>query len=176
MNVLTSRKYHIRSSLHGLNPFRGIKGLKRFNQFKTWIRAVSIAVGVTLPSLKAYSFSYSLGIGPTSLGVGGSNPPSGIRAYEYQGLLLFDDHEFLFSVAPGIFWSKRSSTKGAYISFGGGMVVDANGIGPGVNAGFGYNAFCEDQCLNIEFRKAIGFVSGHILAPYAVRIGLTHIL
>lgn len=134
------------------------------------------AICMLLLTNKVYALSYSLGVGPASLGAGGSNPPSGMNAYEYQGSIIFDQSEIIISVVPGIFYAWRSSLKGAYVSFGPGMVIDANGSAAGVTAGFGYNAFCENQCLNFEYRKGIGLVSGHGIAPYALRIGLTHIL
>lgn len=80
------------------------------------------------------------------------------------------------SMSPGIFYAWRSAITGPYVSLGPGAVLDANGMTFGGTAAFGANLFCDRQCLMFEFRKAIGFVSGHVIAPYAVRIGLTHII
>lgn len=123
----------------------------------------------------AHAFTYSLAIGPTSVGVGGSNPPSG-SVQEFQGSIIFDSSELVFSITPGIFYAWRSAKLGPYVSFGPGVVINANGAALGATAAFGYNMFCMNQCLMLEFRKAIGFISGNILAPYTAKIGFTHIL
>ena len=137
---------------------------------------VLICISFLTPANDAKAFTYSLGIGPVSLGVGGSNPPSGIRPWEYQGSIIFKQSELVLSMVPGIFYAWRSSVEGPYVSLGPGLVLDANGMTVGGTAAFGVNLFCKGQCLMFEYRKAIGFVSGHVIAPYAVRIGLTHTL
>jgi len=126
--------------------------------------------------MQSFAFTYSLGVGPVSLGIGGSNPPSGIKPWEYQGSLIFKQSEVVFSISPGIFYAWRSAVEGPYVSIGPGIVVNANGSTIGGTAAFGINLFCQGQCLMFEYRKAIGFVKGHAIAPYAVRIGLTHTL
>jgi hypothetical protein len=123
----------------------------------------------------SYGFTYSLGVGPVSLGNGGSNPPS-LKPHEFQATVVFEKSELVFSVSPGIFYAWRSAKLGPYFSLGPGIVLDANGMTMGGTAAFGYNMFCINQCLMMEFRKAIGFVSGHLIAPYTAKIGFTHII
>lgn len=128
------------------------------------------------PQKQALAVAYSLGVGPVSVGIGGSNPPSFIRPYEYQASIIFENSEIVLGLTPGVFYAWRSSVEGPYVSVGPGLVMDANGITIGVTGAFGVNLFCEIICLMFEYRQAAGFVADHIISPYTVKIGFTHIL
>lgn len=128
----------------------------------------------------AYAFAGELTvhIGPPSLGNGGSNPVSipPVNPIEYEFIWLTDnDFESNIAVSPGLLFGNRSELGNLYFSLGGGLVINANGSGPGVYSSFGYSG---DGTLafNAEFKQALGFdfSSETILAPYAIRLGAVY--
>ena len=128
---------------------------------------------LTVFSLEVYAATYSIGVGPVGVGIGGPNPPSASNGVEYQSTIIMKKHEIVISIYPGVFYGWRSSIEGPYFSLGPGVVNNANGIGLGFSAAFGANLLCNIQCIMIEYRKAVGFNDTHILSPYAIRVGLT---
>jgi hypothetical protein len=76
------------------------------------------------------------------------------------------------SLIPGLFFGKRIEFSGPYVSLGGGLAISGNGVGPGPYSAFGYDAGSGSFRFNIEYKQAMGFTSGGITNPYAVRIGI----
>ncbi len=116
-------------------------------------------------------------LGPPAAGNGGPNPLTipPLNPLDYEVVYITDaDREWSISISPGIFYGFRSGgDEGTYASAGGGLVINANGVGPGVYTAFGYNAFCGTACFNIEYKQALGISDGHIISPYAIRMGLS---
>ena len=115
-------------------------------------------------------------LGPASVGGGGPNPisipPTNPLDYE---IVWFgkDQSEFSLSLFPGMFYGYRATMKsGGYISMGGGLVLNIHGFGPGIYSAFGYNS-CNYLCFNVEYKQAIGLITGMAISPYALRVGLT---
>jgi hypothetical protein len=116
-------------------------------------------------------------IGPPSVGNGGNNPVSipPVNPVDYEFIYYTkSDMEFSLAISPGILFGTRSRFSGMYVAYGGGLVLDANGTGPGIYSSIGYNSD-EDFGFNAEFKQALGFdfESESVLAPYALRVGLT---
>ena len=84
-----------------------------------------------------------------------------------------DHTEISVGVFPGIFYGYRAVMKsGGYISLGGGIVNNSNGLTLGAYNAFGYKK-CGYLCFNLEYKQALGLYSGKLLAPYAIRIGVS---
>jgi hypothetical protein len=114
-------------------------------------------------------------VGPASVGSGGSNPISipPTNPLDYEFIWLTDnDFESNYAVSPGFLFGNRTRMESLYVSLGGGLVIDANGTGPGIYSSLGYNT-TGNAGFNAEFKQALGFDFGTetVLAPYAVRIG-----
>ena len=116
----------------------------------------------------------TLHLGPAAIGGGGANPLSipPVNPLEYELVWLTDSHtEWSFGIVPGFLYGYRSAMGyGAYLSLGGGLVINRHGGGPGVYAAFGYSS-CAWFCFNIEYKKAIGILPGMLIDPYAIRLG-----
>jgi hypothetical protein len=117
-------------------------------------------------------------VGPPSVGTGGTNPVSipPINPLEYEVEYITDnDLEMNFAITPGILFGKRSELGNGrfYASFGGGLVLSANGSGPGIYSDFGVN-LGESIQFNAEFKQALGVdvSTQSIISPYAVRLGV----
>lgn len=137
-----------------------------------------------LPALFALFFAtaaeagtLTIHVGPPALGRGGSNPVSipPVNPIEYEILYATDGGwETVIGLIPGLFFNRRARTSGggSYVSFGGGLVIDGNGQGPGVDAAIGYD-YGKPIALNLEYRQAVGydFASSTVLSPYTLRIG-----
>ncbi|NRA47020.1 MAG: hypothetical protein HRU09_18890 [Oligoflexales bacterium] len=137
---------------------------------------ISLCLGIMALFEESSYAKVTLHLGPASVGGGGPNPisipPTNILDYE---LVWFnkDQTEISVSLFPGMFYGYRATMKnGGYISMGGGLVLNIHGFGPGVYSAFGYNS-CGYFCFNIEYKQALGFITGMTISPYAVRIGMT---
>jgi hypothetical protein len=128
----------------------------------------------------ALAGSMTIHVGPPSVGTGGSNPLSvpPINPMEYELTYLTDgDYEINAAVTPGLLFGRRSHANGKgglYVSFGGGLVIDANGSGPGAYSAFGWESAGKWR-FNIEYKQALGydFSKDNVMNPYAVRLGLS---
>ena len=126
-------------------------------------------------SAPALAKQLTVHVGPPSIGNGGSNPISipPLNPIEYEVVYITKtDREWCFALTPGIFGGMRSEFgKYFYSSFGGGLVINTNGTGPGIYSSIGANI----QKFNVEFKQALGFnfSDNQLLSPYAIRIGLT---
>ena len=118
--------------------------------------------------------SWVVRVGPPAVGGGGSNPltipPVNIVDYEFQWISS-KHREWSFSISPGFFYGYRTNLDGVYASFGGGLVINRNGVQPGVYSAIGYTRPCKTYCFNVEFKQAIG-VLGQLIHPYALRVGV----
>ncbi len=122
---------------------------------------------------------FTLNIGPPSLGIGGNNPVSipPINPLDYAFVYVTENQtEWTLSISPGAFYGYRfyvNAEAGVYVSGGWGIVLDGNGVGPGVYTAVGWNQCGSSRvCFNAEYKQALG-LSGVLLSPYAVRIGVT---
>ncbi|MBI2602771.1 MAG: hypothetical protein HYW48_06935 [Deltaproteobacteria bacterium] len=127
----------------------------------------------TLPAFA----DFTLHVGPASSGGGGPNPVSipPIQVIDYEFIWVTEEkREWSLSIVPGLFYGQRFMlSEGAYVSLGGGLVIDLNGVGPGLYSAFGYDACGSSLCFNVEFRKALGANFRHLMSPYALRVGVT---
>lgn len=148
-------------------------------------RALTMLSSMTLGALlsaaqapKALGSAITVHIGPPSVGTGGSNPVSvpPVNPLEYEIEYVTDGNfEMNFAVTPGLLFGARSVTSaGVYVGFGGGMVLSANGGGPGIYSSFGINTGKVLQ-FNAEIKQALGydFNNDTVISPYAFRIGVT---
>ena len=140
-------------------------------------RAAALLVAALAAPVAAAS-DLTIHVGPPSVGTGGTNPVSipPVNPLEYEvEYITNNDLEMNFAITPGILFGKRSEFGNGrfYASFGGGLVLSANGSGPGVYSDFGVN-LGESYQFNAEFKQALGFdySSQSIISPYAVRIGI----
>lgn len=140
------------------------------------IRKILLILAISIGWTQSSFASITIQLGPASVGNGGPNPLSipPTSLHEYEIIWLRKNHsEFSFSIFPGIFYGYRSIMKsGGYISLGGGIVSDANGLTMGIYNSFGIQK-CSFLCFNIEYKQALGLYGGTVLAPYAIRIGVS---
>lgn len=116
-------------------------------------------------------------VGPVAAGTGGSNPVSipPIQLLEYEVVWInAKKREMTFGIVPGFLYGQRFPfSNGLYVSGGGGLVISANGIGPGVYAAAGFDGCGKTVCFNAEYKQALGISTQALIAPYAIRIGIT---
>ncbi|MBP6217819.1 MAG: hypothetical protein KA436_04455 [Oligoflexales bacterium] len=140
-----------------------------------------MALILLLASLSPFTESayadFVIHAGPASMGIGGSNPLSipPTDPLDYEFVWLTDsEKEWSFGLSPGVFYGQRYTFADhfTYVSLGGGIVNEFNGLGPGIYTAFGYD-YCDWFCFNIEYKQALGFTTKNILSPYALRVGVT---
>ncbi|MFK7827085.1 MAG: hypothetical protein AB8G05_23280 [Oligoflexales bacterium] len=149
------------------------------------VRKTSYSIRLVITALYlAFLFGWSytgyadvtVHLGPASVGGGGPNPISipPINILDYELVWITKNRsEISLSLFPGLFYGYRATMKnGGYISMGGGLVLNIHGFGPGFYSAFGYNS-CGYLCFNVEYKQALGFITGMTISPYALRIGLT---
>ena len=137
--------------------------------------ATAIALLIASVETPALASGYSLRFGPPAVGAGGSNPvnlPPTLTdtqiSYVTDGMLAFN-----LSVT-GLYFGKIERKKwGGFIAMGAGLVLDANGAGPGVYAAFGLDFLCGWVCLSMDYQQALGLTSGGIVSPFAWRLGVS---
>ncbi len=116
-------------------------------------------------------------VGPPSVGQGGSNPVSvpPINPIEYEFEWISPrGFEANIGITPGILFGARTPfSSGLYVGVGGGLVISANGVGPGAYSSFGWN-LGKKIFFNTEFKQAIGIAldNNKIISPYALRVGM----
>lgn len=138
------------------------------------VGALAVALSAFAPA--GFAGELVINVGPPAVGAGGPNPVSipPINPAEYQIAYATDhDWETSVSASPGLFFGRKSRTGSVYVGMGGGLVIDANGSGPGVDASLGYEAG-KGVKFNAELRQAIGYSFGRrtVLSPYAIRLGV----
>ena len=122
-------------------------------------------------------------VGPPALGSGGSNPVSvpPVNPIDYEFVWLTKtDHEWSASILPGLFYGKRlwvgtnaGSRKGPYVSYGAGLLLNYQGVGPGVYSAFGLDQCGSSYCFNVEVKQALGLTGGRFTSAYALRVGMS---
>ena len=122
---------------------------------------------------EAQAFGLYLKLGPASLGNGGSNPlgiPPNVPDVE---LSLITDSDWEFSLGVPAIGAGQNFliTDVFYFGMGGGLVVDANGVGPGVYTAFGAEIGSETFRLLVEYKQAVAIATSGLLSPYALRLG-----
>ena len=132
-----------------------------------------VATALCLSSPIAQAGGYALRFGPPGVGRGGPNPV-GLPPTTLDGEISFatrSGFESNLSVT-GVLLGYRAQTKwGGYVSTGGGMVLDANGAGPGLYSSFGMDVWCAWVCMSMEYQRGFGVSGKHTVLPYAVRLG-----
>lgn len=121
-----------------------------------------------------YAAGYALRFGPPAVGRGGPNPV-GIPPSVVDAELSFVNRRgFQADVSvTGLFAGYRAQKPwGGYVTVGGGVVIDANGAGPGLMTAFGMDLGCGHVCFSMEYERAFGVGGRHTLLPYAVRLGV----
>lgn len=134
---------------------------------------VIMLLGVATP---VQAWELGLRLGPAAVGNGGANPisipPANPIDYEFY-YVSKAGWEIDASISPGIFFGWRSAFQsGLYAAAGPGLVINANGSGPGVFASLGYLFTCNFFCVGFEYKQALGLASGGMISPYAVRFGM----
>ena len=116
-------------------------------------------------------------VGPPSVGQGGTNPLSvpPINPIEYEVEWISPrGFEANFGITPGLLFGARTPfSAGLYVGVGGGLVISANGVGPGAYSSFGWN-LGKKVFFNTEFKQAIGIAlnNNKLISPYALRVGM----
>ena len=144
-----------------------------------WSTALGLVLGLGLAAagtaFAAGAGELSLRVGPPQVGSGGSNPlslpPVNPTEYELE-YCTSNNFEMSLALTPGLLFGGRSRmASGVYVGAGGGLILDANGLGPGVYSALGYT----HGLFNIEMKQAIGYDTGKrkVLSPYALRMGIS---
>lgn len=148
-------------------------------RFKTIIltTAAAAVLGLMSGSETASAGEIIVHVGPPSVGQGGSNPlsvpPINPIEYEFEWISP-KGFEANIGITPGLLFGIRSQTGGGfYVGAGGGLVISANGVGPGAYSSFGINVG-KKVFFNAELKQALGIAlqSNSIISPYALRVGM----
>jgi hypothetical protein len=143
------------------------------------IKAAAFATAAMLFSFahSAHAGEIIVHVGPPSVGQGGTNPLSvpPINPIEYEVEWISPrGFEANFGITPGLLFGARTPfSAGLYVGVGGGLVISANGVGPGAYSSFGWN-LGKKVFFNTEFKQAIGIAlnNNKLISPYALRVGM----
>lgn len=132
--------------------------------------------GSLLGPVEGFGSAFSFQTGATSIGSGGPNslgvpPRSTDIGLTYITKSLLELNLNLMGITVG---RRYYSKWGGILGLGGGMVLDANGLGPGITALFGYEFFRTKggYALSLEYAPSLGLsFQGIIISPYIMRIG-----
>jgi hypothetical protein len=61
-----------------------------------------------------------------------------------------------------------------YLGVGGGLIINANGVGVGPYTAFGTELGSGKVKFNAEYKQALGISSAGLLSPYAIRMGVSY--
>lgn len=121
-------------------------------------------------STSVFAAGYAVRFGPPAVGRGGPNPV-GLPPSALDTELSFATRrgfEANLSVTGALFGYRSQAKWGGYVSTGGGIVLDANGSGPGLYSSFGMDL----GYASLEYQRAFGVSGKHTILPYAVRLGV----
>jgi hypothetical protein len=124
----------------------------------------------------AYAGLWMIRIGPPSVGTGGSNPlgiPPGAADIELSHISA-SNWETSLSVVPGMLLGKRQDFGNFYVTMGGGLIINANGVGLGPYSAFGWESDGSFR-YGIEYKQALGLTKNGLISPYAIRAGLGYV-
>jgi hypothetical protein len=138
---------------------------------------VPFVLGTAWVPQDAQAARYGLFVGPPALGIGDSNPVTFSNPFEYELQFATDKGFEARAALVGLYagWRLRSKGEGmgGYVSFGGGLALDANGLGVGPYASAGFDFFCAKVCGSIEVFQAFALGASGIIAPSAIRLGVS---
>lgn len=127
-------------------------------------------------SSSAQASRFTLHIGPPSAGNGGSNPLSipPVNPIDYEIVYVTKrQREWSLSLIPGILYGTRMWFSPLnYVSLGGGLGMNIQGLGPAMYAAFGLD-WCKALCFNLEYKKALIISSIGLSSAYAIRAGIS---
>jgi hypothetical protein len=156
--------------------------MKYTSQYKKSLR-VTIALSLLLSAITfllkpetAYAGLWMIRLGPPSVGTGGSNPlgiPPGASDIELSHISS-SNWETSISVVPGLLLGKRQDFGNWYVTMGGGLVINANGVGLGPYSAFGWESDGSFR-YGIEYKQALGLTGDGLISPYAIRAGLGYV-
>jgi hypothetical protein len=134
------------------------------------------AITFLLKAETAYAGLWMIRLGPPSVGTGGSNPlgiPPGAADIELSHISS-SNWETSISVVPGLLLGKRQDFGNWYVTMGGGLVINANGVGLGPYSAFGWESDGSFR-YGIEYKQALGLTRDGLISPYAIRAGLGYV-
>ncbi len=142
---------------------------------KKLIRSM-ILFSVILMSSEAFSGAISMSIGPEQIGSGGAAPLAVPPSDPFQWAFSWATDagwETTVSLNPGLVFGYRMRAGGLFLSLGGGLIVDGNGSGIGPYSTFGYESGGGTPGWHFlaNYTQALGYSSGHYIAPSAMRFG-----
>tara|TARA_B100001094_G_C17658377_1_gene542992 strand:- start:56 stop:499 length:444 start_codon:yes stop_codon:yes gene_type:complete len=120
--------------------------------------------------------SWALGIkfGAPSVGRGGPNPlgiPPPPQDIEIDWVRS-NGTEIVFSISPGIIYMIRTKIMdNLWFNYGSGLIISANGGGPGIATGFTKEFGCGPVKCAFDYKQAIGLGGLGITSPWSVRFG-----
>lgn len=120
--------------------------------------------------------SMTVSIGPEQVGNGGAYPMAmpPTDPFQWAFTAVTDGgFETTLSLCPGIILGHRFKADGIYVAVGGGIIIDANGVGAGPYSSFGYESGGGSAGVHFtaSYTQAIGFSGGRYRAPSAMRFG-----
>jgi hypothetical protein len=140
------------------------------------ILATVFALSILLQSTEATAGLWMIRFGPPSLGTGGSNPlglpPSAVDTELSH--TSSSNWETSFSISPGLLLGKRQDFGNWYVSMGGGLIINANGVGLGPYTAFGWESDGSFR-YGLEYKQALGLSSLGLISPYAIRAGIGYV-
>ena len=147
---------------------------------KLTARAIALIFAITFASIfvsqNAVASRLGLLIGPAGLGIGDPNPITFVSPAEYEvQYVTASNLEFRFALTELYAGHRETFKFGGYLGIGGGVFLNANGIGLGVYSAFGYDIFCFGLCFSAEYLHTFGLNSKGLASPYALRIGASYV-
>lgn len=147
--------------------------IKRFGVASLYAATLCFAGLICLISTSdpAQAGTLMLRFGPASAGTGGSNPLSlPPSAADTEIAWLTDSKwETSLSIVPGLLIGKRHQVNQFYVGLGGGLVIDANGVGLGPYSSFGWEIGSKFK-FGFEYKQALGLTGAGVIFPYALRM------
>lgn len=133
-------------------------------------------VGLAMLAGTARAGSMTVSIGPEQVGNGGAFPMAMPPNDPYQwGFTVVTDGGFetTLSLCPGIVFGYRFKVDGLYVAAGGGIIIDANGVGAGPYSSFGYTSGGGTAGVHFtaSYTQALGYSARRYYAPSVMRFG-----
>lgn len=144
---------------------------------KRGTQAVVLTIMSVLLLLPGRALGFRIGVSAGAIGIGNGHPNAAdFRSpTNYKLHATFSDVDISLAATQALVGKVFEFKSGAYVIPAAGLVVNANGSGPGLGATFGWTAFCWGLCAYIELQNLIGAgPRRHLVSGSAARFGIDY--